>query len=401
MQKRLHELDSLRGIAAVTVMLSHVFLVIPLVWNTSQPNGASWWLQILMFSPFRVIWAGHQAVIFFFCLSGFVLALPFFENRKQQPYGLYLIKRVLRIYPPYLAAAILAIVSRELIFNGSVATASGWFNQSWQSPISFRSLLDHIMMIGPFKNCDFNPVLWSLVHEMRISIFFPIIVWLTKKFNKLFLILPIAFTLLYQISISLKYRGIISYDHDYFDTIYYTSYFILGAYLAKNRKWLLEQAGQTNRIFKCLILAASLLAYTNAFWSPYFDFLQAGHLSLLITKVWVKDWISASAVVVFIILSMSSNLLSGILATKPLIFLGSISYSLYLFHALALKVIVTILSQSLPLVSALGIAVAIALAVSIASWRYIEIPSIELAKIIANRWPDKKPEIVGITDSRD
>lgn len=85
MPKRLHELDSLRGIAAFSVMLSHVFLVFPIIWNTTRPAEATWWLKLFMYSPLRVAWAGHEAVVFFFVLSGFVLALLFFGSGEPPP----------------------------------------------------------------------------------------------------------------------------------------------------------------------------------------------------------------------------------------------------------------------------------------------------------------------------
>lgn len=367
-------------------MLSHVFLIFPLIWNTSRPDDSTLWLQLAMFSPFRIIWAGHEAVIFFFCLSGFVLALPFFRSFKQQPYLLYLAKRILRIYPPYLAAALLAIGCREIFFDGIVPTTSGWFNQSWQSPISSSILIDHILMVGSFKNCDFNPILWSLVHEMRISIYFPVIMWALKKRTEMYIILPIAFTALYQFSISAKYRGMISIDHDYFETIYYTSFFILGAYLAKHRLWLVNKVSDTNKNIKLLFLIAALLLYTNAFWLPHFVPSENKSFIAIVTRIWFKDWMAASAVSVFIIFSMSSKFLSRTLASKALVFLGSISYSLYLFHALVLKVIVTIFHQTMPLAATIGIAVPLVLLISIVSWKYIEVPSIQLSKYISNWW---------------
>jgi peptidoglycan/LPS O-acetylase OafA/YrhL len=386
MGKRLHQLDSLRGIAALSVMLSHIFLVYPVVWNTNQPAGSPWWLKLAMFSPLRVAWAGHEAVIFFFILSGFVLALIFFGKSEAPPYRLYLLKRILRIYPPYLAAALSAIALRELVFAGPVPSVSDWFNQSWQNPASARAVIDHTLMIGSFNNCDFNPVLWSLVHEMRISIFFPLIAWGLVRAEKLCLLLAVVFTFIYWLTINLKFKGVISFDHDYFATLHYTGFFIVGAYLAKHRGWILNAAQQMPKTAKWLLLGAALLAYSNAFWLPYYGTSHVRLLAIVVGKTYVQDWITASGVVVFIILALSTNAISGLLAIRPLVFLGSISYSLYLFHALVLKIIVTLLVQVIPLPAALGIAVACALIVSTASWRFIECPCIELGKILTKKW---------------
>lgn len=386
MTKRFQQLDSLRGIAALSVMLSHIFLIYPIVWNTNQPTGSPWWLQLAMFSPLRVVWAGHEAVIFFFILSGFVLALIFFGKSETPPYRLYLLKRILRIYPPYLVAALSAIALRELLFVGTVPYVSDWFNQSWQNSATARIVIDHTLMIGSFNNCDFNPVLWSLVHEMRISIFFPLIAWGMVRAEKLCLLLTVVFTFIYWLTISLKFRGVISFDHDYFATLHYTGFFILGAYLAKHRGWILAAAQQIPKTAKFLLLLAALLAYSNAFWLPYYGTPHARLLALVVSKTLVQDWITASGVAVFIILALSTNSISWLLSARPLAFLGSISYSLYLFHALVLKIIITLLVKAMPLPAALGIAVVCALIVATASWRFIECPCIELGKIITKRW---------------
>ena len=384
MARRFHELDSLRGVAAFSVMLSHVFLVFPLIWNTARPDEASWWLKLVMFSPLRVAWAGHEAVIFFFVLSGFVLALMYFSSGTKPPYRLYLIKRIIRIYPPYLIAALLAIGLREIFFKGAVPAASDWFNQSWQSAPTATSIADHVLMIGSFKNCDFNPVLWSLVHEMRISIIFPIIAWALIRYEKPCLILPILFTFTYWLSMSLKYRGTLTFEHDYFATLHYTGFFIVGAMLAKHREQLIHTASRIPKRFKWLLLAAAIGAYSNAFWLPYYS-PKMGVITLILQKTWFQDWISAAGVLIFINLALSSGAMSGVLASKPLQFLGGISYSLYLFHALVLKVVITVLSQTIPLPAALGIAVACALLVSTLSWRYIETPCIQLGRSFAKK----------------
>jgi peptidoglycan/LPS O-acetylase OafA/YrhL len=56
MNKRLVELDSIRGLAAISVLFGHIVSL------SSVPS-------ILAISPLRIFWLGHGAVIFFFILS--------------------------------------------------------------------------------------------------------------------------------------------------------------------------------------------------------------------------------------------------------------------------------------------------------------------------------------------
>jgi peptidoglycan/LPS O-acetylase OafA/YrhL len=83
----LHALTGLRLIAALAVYFSHV----------AAPAGAPTWLLTLQQS-------GYVGVTFFFILSGFVLALNYFDRlRTREQIWRYAVARFARIYPLYLA----------------------------------------------------------------------------------------------------------------------------------------------------------------------------------------------------------------------------------------------------------------------------------------------------------
>ncbi len=88
--RRFYELDSLRGVAALTVVLHHFSRICPENFT-----------HLLIRTPLRLLLAGDQAVILFFLLSGFVLTLPYKKNTSLS-YGPFLLRRVCRIYLPYL-----------------------------------------------------------------------------------------------------------------------------------------------------------------------------------------------------------------------------------------------------------------------------------------------------------
>ncbi len=64
MTQRYEELDSLRGLAALSVFFSHMYLM----FNESMVSTF-----LFEYGPFRAFIAGSEAVILFFVLSGFVL----------------------------------------------------------------------------------------------------------------------------------------------------------------------------------------------------------------------------------------------------------------------------------------------------------------------------------------
>jgi peptidoglycan/LPS O-acetylase OafA/YrhL len=107
--QRFVELDALRGVAACTVVLHHL--------AQAYSFESPWYLRPLV--------AGHEAVILFFTLSGFVLSLPFWNRGSNGPYGQYLIRRFFRIYVRCTLAECTACLYRSTLLNGPHIVAGG------------------------------------------------------------------------------------------------------------------------------------------------------------------------------------------------------------------------------------------------------------------------------------
>ncbi|WP_366414854.1 acyltransferase family protein [Paenibacillus sp. GP183] len=133
-------------------------------------------------TPFHFFWAGHETVILFFVLSGFVLSLPY-HNNKAPTHKEYLIKRICRIYIPYIFSIIFSMVLMGLVSRMGIPDLSTWFNSIWVTPPLLQSIINHIVLLGQFEAISFNPVIWSMIHEMRISILFPFIMYFVIKNN--------------------------------------------------------------------------------------------------------------------------------------------------------------------------------------------------------------------------
>jgi peptidoglycan/LPS O-acetylase OafA/YrhL len=109
-------LDGLRGLAALVVMVGHARWVL---WEgfsagyAKHPGEYSLGGKLLVyaFSFFRF---GHEAVIFFFVLSGFVIHLRYARKLAQSPganfdWGPFVWRRARRLYPPLLLAMALTL----------------------------------------------------------------------------------------------------------------------------------------------------------------------------------------------------------------------------------------------------------------------------------------------------
>jgi peptidoglycan/LPS O-acetylase OafA/YrhL len=258
----------------LTVVFHHHLLVFPAVahWVAEQPTGIA---ALLFFPPVIAFWAGHAAVLLFFILSVFVLALPILENR-QPIYRHYLLKRICRIYVPYIVALAGAVLGVIFISRGRVPELSDWFQSSWTTPVTLRSLLDHTFLIGSFETRSYNDVIWSLVHEMRISLVFPILgFWVARKPGSSSMIgifvlffggwaLSQAATRFFH-SPSLESLAL---------SVHYAAFFILGALLAKHRRMLSAWIQRMPRWGVFCLTAMSLAAYS---WEGLTSHARVGH----------------------------------------------------------------------------------------------------------------------------
>jgi peptidoglycan/LPS O-acetylase OafA/YrhL len=309
---RVVQLDSLRGVAAMTVVWHHW-------WSASATGKPRWYLFPLV--------AGHEAVILFFVLSGYVLSIPVWTKR-QPGYGVYLIRRVSRIYLPYLAAAVLAGVGCYFFF-GSKLPLGHWFYQTWQTPLSAGLIVQQVLM-------DPKPVLntafWSLRYEMEMSIIFPFLCLLMLRMGRYSgIALVVAVRVAEYLYVHSRFG-----ENDFDKTLYYAMFFIAGAALSRERESLKRLAGRAGTALLWATLAVALLAYWNA--------------ALVHMTERASDAVSMVGICVLIILIQDPRMHVG-LKTAVADYLGRISYSLYLVHGTVLFTLLNLLWGKVPLVA--------------------------------------------------
>ena len=128
---RFDQLDAMRGLAALSVVIHHSLLTLPVFLSAHYHEAVSPQNSALTDSPFHIFWAGREAVILFFMLSGFVLSLSYLKH-KELPYKIFILKRICRLYVPYISSIILSAVFLYIITpQAEVTTASIWFNGMW------------------------------------------------------------------------------------------------------------------------------------------------------------------------------------------------------------------------------------------------------------------------------
>ena len=134
---RIAALDSLRGIAALSVVIYHCLLVYPEAFAVLGGQGRNFLrgggLEVLLLTatPPSLLWSGREAVLLFFVLSGFVLVLPFLS--PHPPAALpFLARRSCRLMLPCAAVVLGVAALLPLVGAAPEPGLSAWFNEmSW------------------------------------------------------------------------------------------------------------------------------------------------------------------------------------------------------------------------------------------------------------------------------
>ncbi|MGH1328075.1 acyltransferase family protein [Bacillus pretiosus] len=359
MSKRIKELDSIRGLAALTVVFGHFCLMLP-----SLPNA-------IKFSPLRFLWAGGEAVIVFYVLSGFVLSMALYHSKTN--YWGYLIKRFVRIYIPYYFWIIITFALFILFSPYEVVGLRDWFYDRWQGSITKLDILNHFVLLNNFFTENYNPVIWSLAQEMRISIVFPLLFLLFYKLSwKKTILFAVSFSLISVFLNMLHIGKAEGFYNGYADTLHFTSMFMVGMLLFKYQEKLIYSYRNMKKIKKGFLIALGIILYL-------YSILIYG-FSRNDTTFLLKDWGVVMGVSIFIIMAMSNLKVKVFLNKSVFVYLGEISYSIYLCHFPIMMVLFKLLYTKIPIFFLLILCITMTLLFSIVSYHLIEKKCINWAK---------------------
>ncbi len=372
---RLPQLDALRGLAALSVVFSHYVKIFS---DTASPTleSVAVFFQYLALTPLSAIWGGSQAVLLFFVLSGFVLTLMLEKNRTG--WGAYAIKRVFRLWVPYIAAIGFAIAIIMLLGSRKIPELGVWVNDFLGVAVTAPAVLDHALFIGHFDHTPFDFVIWSLVHEMRISLIFPLLLIIVSAMPWKRVL--IAFFLLGGISI-VAYHLILLSPYPllstYPATLHYVFFFVIGIVLAQHRDSVVPWYATLTLKQRVLLGAAGFASYT------FFSHLP---VALGIKTGLFVHWLSAPGVAIAMIFALASPAAGRVLRHPLAVYLGKISFSLYLYHGIVMLAALNIGYGRIPLPLLELIMLIVTLAISTLSYRFIELPSIRAGRAVAGLW---------------
>jgi len=294
------EIDGLRAIAVLLVVLFHAF-----------PNKLT---------------GGFVGVDVFFVISGYLITsiiLKEIESNKFTIIGFYK-KRINRIYPALIFVLLISIVvSKVILFKAEIEdfNLSVFFSTIFLANIFFSRTLNY------FDNtADDHPLLhlWSLGVEEQFYILWPLLLIFIAPRKFAFSIKVISYILAFSFVLNVYFVS--KYQSDVF-------------YLPFTRLWELG--------FGSLCAFASLNGIKNRL-NPKFSLLSTadlfvlfGLLIIISSAITIKTtnafpgWFALFPVVgsgLVLVYGKFSRFASTVLANKVLVFLGLISYPLYLWH---------------------------------------------------------------------
>ena len=158
-------------------------------------------------------------------------------------------------------------------------------------------------------------------------------------------------------------------------TAYFLWLFVLGIELARYRERLIACVAQMGRPMKTGIAIAALLFYTIHWTVAPLRYHYA-----------LGDLFVGLGSALFILMAIAFPSVEALLSRSLMLGVGRISYSLYLSHIIILQVVLSALHGRLPIAVVLMGGIALAIAFAAVMYRAVELPAIQLGRMLARRW---------------
>lgn len=356
-KNRSNSLDLLRFVLAVWVLFSHSFFWATITQTISSQNFL-YKVNIFLSSVFQKNGETHPAVLGFIFLSGYCIHRNGFRFESKVNLKSFFIKRSFRILPVYWLGIILGVVLFKLSsnFNTSVAQSLSGTNS-----INIGCLILKIFGVSSFipslhfKSFQGNAPLTTVMVEIWLYISYAFVFFLSfrkKSLKNIFYVFMFFWTVMFlYVHFFPAYKG---WWHNG-SFISFSLYWWMGAFF-------MEIKNKKSIIFSPYLISAA----------GFFVILSPFLRTLLFSEL---KKISLTYLFGLLILRLESHWRK----TPPLLGgLGSISYSLYAFHA---PLVIFLLLFGFQLV----FVISIVLSVSLISYLIIEKPFLQYGKNLSKK----------------
>lgn len=317
--KKLLYLEGVRGLAALVVVLSHFIQIFyPALFSTDVNLMHHGLEEGISQTPLNVLYNGNFAVCIFFVLSGFVLSYKFFVKKDKKIIVESAVKRYFRLAIPALTSLIFAYILLKLNWyyyaNITFETRST-MTDFYSENVTLTQILKEGLYSIFFENkISLNPVLWTMYYELLGSfVVFSFLALFGNLKNRyiFYIVLLICFWNTYFIAF---YLGMLLCD------------------VVVNTK-ILDLFSKKIIFIPSIIIGLFLGSYPYVYpIGTVYEFLIIEPSSTF--NYFIFYHILGSTILLIGILGSKS--FQKTLSIRPFVFLGKISFSLYLVHFIIL-----------------------------------------------------------------
>jgi peptidoglycan/LPS O-acetylase OafA/YrhL len=310
----LAHVEGLRAIAAYVVFVNHAYAT---TWNPGRGDLPPTFLSFFTYS----LVAGHLSVSVFIVISGFCLMLPVVKagNRLRGGTVGFFKRRARRILPPYYGAVAFCLALIWTVLGKGTGTI-------WDVPILVKdhldAIVDHLLLVQDlFGTSKINYVFWSIAVEWQIYFLFPLLVAAWRRYGAAVTVgAAMAFGYL------VRFGG--AHTRIGRAAPHYIGLFALGmlaAYLVQTDDNAAARVRERLRWGWACVASFALACVLSRLWGWRSSIIQIHLLDLPIGIGTFCLLVTTSR--------DKSGLVTRLLSAKPLVFVGTFSYSVYLIHA--------------------------------------------------------------------
>ncbi len=367
--QRFASLDAVRGFAALAVFIAHV-------------RGGfylhSTWSDL---TPLYLLYAGQEAVIVFFVLSGFVLSNRALHGAPQGPLA-FVLGRVVRMGLPYWATlAACVLLTAWLGAPGQESLVN-----HWPERVDADLAWAHVWIVRDVDNIPFNQVFWTLFHEMRFALVFPLFVLALRHLPARIFLGGLAVLAVFASAwVALLGDSSQGFHTSWWFSLRYLWVFgvggVMAAHLPRLLAWCRRQP--VRRLWQWLLAGLIVLAYARMFsLVPQ----KLGWRTLSVFNAGLVDMLQALVAVGLMGIALTEGPWQRVLRHPWAQRLGRVSFSLYLVHMMVLKTVFTLMATS-PTWLTVVVAVVATWPATLLCHHGVERPAQRWAQRLAQAWP--------------
>lgn len=381
-------LDGIRGLAAVTVIFSHLVLwFYPyLSSGNTKDLGVNEFTQSLFNSPLTFIFRGTSAVMLFFIMSGYVLSLSFARNGitvdKIQSSAC---KRYLRLGMPVAASVIIcAILMSVHVFHAKEYGITLPLSSAYTGELNFVAAIKQALYGSMlFGQGSFNYVLWTISIEFYGSMLV-FALWALFGMNKNILRLVCVIISWFTITSGTPF-------------VWGCGLFPVGVLLSTFDFSPSRSIYKRVCCFVMLSVGLYLLGYNpNSYSYQAFSSLYSAMSDIDISWGFFIP-IVGSILTITSVIAFPGNL--SLLRSVVPQFLGRISFSLYLLHSMILTIVSTHMVKLFGVgfyafASSLTLTMLITIPLSFIFYKFVDVKATHISSTFAKRILERKKSIL-------